>query len=161
MENAQVRWRKICCAVDFSDGAGLALELAAALARVHDADLVVLHSYSHPASRLADLYTVNASEAANIERRQHDTELERWRQRAEQLGAPRVQAAMMVGKPDQVIVDFAQREGVDLVVMGTHGRTGLKHVLMGSVAEHVVRRAPCPVLTTRAGAAQASHSAPG
>jgi nucleotide-binding universal stress UspA family protein len=47
------------------------------------------------------------------------------------------------------IVQYAQREQVDLIVMGTHGHVGLAHVLLGSVAEHVVRTAPCPVLTTR------------
>jgi nucleotide-binding universal stress UspA family protein len=47
------------------------------------------------------------------------------------------------------IVDYARREGFDLIVMGTHGRTGLKHVVMGSVAERVLRAAPCPVLVVK------------
>ena len=53
------------------------------------------------------------------------------------------------GIPFQTIVDTAGDRDVDLIVMGTHGRTGLTHVLMGSVAEKVVRLAPCPVLVTR------------
>jgi nucleotide-binding universal stress UspA family protein len=53
------------------------------------------------------------------------------------------------GVPFQAIIDTARDKGVDLIVMGTHGRTGLTHVLMGSVAEKVVRLAPCPVLVTR------------
>lgn len=53
------------------------------------------------------------------------------------------------GVPFQTIIDIARDKNVDLIVMGTHGRTGLTHVLMGSVAEKVVRLAPCPVLTTR------------
>jgi len=48
-------------------------------------------------------------------------------------------------------VRAAEKEGVDLIVMGTHGRTGLSHLLMGSVAEHVIRSALCPVLTVKAG----------
>ncbi len=55
----------------------------------------------------------------------------------------------MQGVPFQTILDTARDKGVDLIVMGTHGRTGLPHVLMGSVAEKVVRLAPCPVLVTR------------
>jgi nucleotide-binding universal stress UspA family protein len=53
------------------------------------------------------------------------------------------------GSPAQVIVDTAKRNGADLIVMGTHGRTGLAHMLIGSVAERVVRTAHCPALTVR------------
>jgi nucleotide-binding universal stress UspA family protein len=61
-------------------------------------------------------------------------------------------ARVAVGKPPDEILRVAQEEGVDLIVMGTHGRTGLRHVLLGSVAETVVRAAPCPVFTVRDGA---------
>jgi nucleotide-binding universal stress UspA family protein len=54
-----------------------------------------------------------------------------------------------VGHPADTIVRVAQQRSADLIVMGTHGRTGLQHVLLGSVAEKVVRLAPCPVLTVR------------
>jgi nucleotide-binding universal stress UspA family protein len=50
------------------------------------------------------------------------------------------------GRAQDVIVEVAQSRGVDLIVMGTHGRTGVRHLLLGSVAERVVRAAPCPVL---------------
>ena len=53
------------------------------------------------------------------------------------------------GPPTQTIVDTAGEQGVDLIIMGTHGRTGLAHVFLGSVAEHVVRQGPCPVLVVR------------
>ena len=53
------------------------------------------------------------------------------------------------GVPFQMIIDTAKEKAADLIIMGTHGRTGLTHVLMGSVAERVVRMAPCPVLVTR------------
>ena len=58
--------------------------------------------------------------------------------------------AILHGTPFHVIVDTAQRDHIDLIIMGTHGRTGLRHVLLGSVAERVVRLAPCPVLVARA-----------
>jgi nucleotide-binding universal stress UspA family protein len=57
------------------------------------------------------------------------------------------------GDPEQVILQTAQNQKADMIVMGTHGRTGLRRLLMGSVAEHVLRRATCPVLTIRQPAA--------
>lgn len=58
-------------------------------------------------------------------------------------------ADVVRGDPDDSIVDYAQEHGADLIVMGSHGRTGLRHLLMGSVAEHVLRHASCPVLIVR------------
>jgi nucleotide-binding universal stress UspA family protein len=58
-------------------------------------------------------------------------------------------SAIVYGVPFQGIIDTARDQHADLIVMGTHGRTGLRHVLVGSVAEKVVRLAPCPVLVTR------------
>jgi nucleotide-binding universal stress UspA family protein len=60
-------------------------------------------------------------------------------------------AEVALGHPAEAIVRVAQERGVDLIVMSTHGRTGLQHALMGSVAEKVVRLAPCPVLTVKRG----------
>ena len=60
-----------------------------------------------------------------------------------------VETAVVRGVPHGEILEYAADPGVDLVVMGTHGRTGLRHAVMGSVAEKVVRRSPCPVLTVR------------
>ena len=60
-----------------------------------------------------------------------------------------VESVVYAGRPAPTIVDHAAEGKFDLIVMGTHGRTGLSHLLMGSVAEHLVRTAPCPVLTVR------------
>jgi nucleotide-binding universal stress UspA family protein len=59
------------------------------------------------------------------------------------------QVVLKEGEPFVEIIQMAKRESTDLIVMGTHGRTGLDHVLFGSTAEKVVRKSPCPVLTTR------------
>jgi universal stress protein A len=59
------------------------------------------------------------------------------------------EAQVVVGNPADAILRVAQEHGVDLIVMGTHGRTGLQHLLLGSVAESILRHAPCPVLVTR------------
>lgn len=65
---------------------------------------------------------------------------------------------LVPGEPASAIVDFAKEMNVDLIVMGTHGRTGIKRVLMGSVAEAVVRNAPCPVLTYKPLASKSTRS---
>jgi nucleotide-binding universal stress UspA family protein len=75
--------------------------------------------------------------------------LEEWRDEAVRLGAPAVDVVKAVGEPAAEIVTFAAEQGVDLLVLGTHGRSGLEHALMGSIAERVVRKARCPVLTVR------------
>ena len=67
-----------------------------------------------------------------------------------------VQVQIAVGKPADEIVRVAREEKVDLIVMGTHGRTGVRHLLLGSVAEEVTRHAPCPVFTVRMAAVAAS-----
>jgi nucleotide-binding universal stress UspA family protein len=80
---------------------------------------------------------------------QAEKHLEEWRGEAVRLAGPGVRTQKAIGEPAAEIVSFARSAGVDLVVVGTHGRTGLEHALMGSVAERVVRRAHCPVLTVR------------
>src|SRR5262249_43964504 len=64
-------------------------------------------------------------------------------------GGLKAKPLLKVGSPFLEILHTAQAEGSDLIVLGTHGRTGIAHVLMGSVAERVVQKAPCPVLTIR------------
>jgi nucleotide-binding universal stress UspA family protein len=81
---------------------------------------------------------------------QAERHLEEWRAEAQRLaGTPGVAAERAIGEPAQEIVSWAAKNRVDLLVLGTHGRTGLEHALMGSIAERVVRRAHCPVLTVR------------
>lgn len=67
-----------------------------------------------------------------------------------------VQAKVAVGKPVEEILRVAREDKVDLIVMGTHGRTGMRHLLLGSVAEEITRHAPCPVFAVRIGADAAS-----
>ncbi len=142
-------WRKICCPVDFSEGSGEALRVAAAMSRLHDATLTVFHVFPQHLDLVAEAYSLTTAEAAERARQLRDNELERWRVRALEQGAPRVETAMATGEPYRAIVDYVAKNHVDLVVMGTHGRTGLRHLVIGSVAERVVRLAPCSVLTCR------------
>jgi nucleotide-binding universal stress UspA family protein len=80
---------------------------------------------------------------------QTDALLVRWKAEALADGAPRVATDKAVGEPAAEIVAAAQDGKFDVIVVGTHGRTGLAHVLLGSVAERVVRRATMPVITVR------------
>jgi nucleotide-binding universal stress UspA family protein len=148
MPNAD--WKRICCPIDFSDASRAAMEVAADLARRTGAELVLLHAYPIPGYTFPDGSVVASPKMMQDLADQAERHLEEWRGEAVRLvGAPRVSAEKAVGEPAAEIVSYARSAGMDLVVVGTHGRTGLEHALMGSVAERVVRRAHCPVLTVR------------
>jgi nucleotide-binding universal stress UspA family protein len=143
-------WKRICCPIDFSDASRAAMEVAADLARRFGAELVLLHAYPIPGYTFPDGSVVASPKMMQELADQAQRHLEEWRLDAERLaGGPRVAAEKGVGEPAAEIVTFAKENAVDLLVLGTHGRTGIEHALMGSIAERVVRRAHCPVLTVR------------
>lgn len=143
--------RKILVPLDFSAGAHAALDYAVDLFAAKGVELVVLHVvepvyYASP----ADLYGASANLSMLLDEqqrvaREHLAQLGR---KLEKKGV-QVRTLLQTGSPFQMIVDTADKLKVDLIVMATHGRTGLSHLLMGSVAEKVVRAARCPVLTVR------------
>ncbi|WP_242359913.1 universal stress protein [Anaeromyxobacter sp. SG17] len=137
---APLEWSRICCPVDFSEPAQAGLRVAADLCRRLGAELVLL--YADSAARVA----TELPPAGGL-----DGELSAWKETAERLGAPKVTVARAGGSPEVAIVEFATSGKVDLIVMGTHGRVDREHMLTGSVAEGVVRNAPCPVLTVHPG----------
>jgi len=142
-------WKRICCAVDFSDASRAAMETAADLAKRLGAELTLLHAYPIPGFTFPD-GSVVASPAMMQELAEGAARhLEAWRREAEALGIAGVGSERVVGEPAREIVEFARTRAVDLLVLGTHGRTGLEHALIGSVAERVLRKAPCAVLTVR------------
>ncbi len=141
--------RKILYPTDFSECSETALAYAIDFAREYGAKLTVLHVVQVP-----DPYGPYEAWAFN----RHAVEeqlLEVSRQHiAEQLEGKvpmgvEVDVQTAAGLPSRVIVDLAERDAYDLLVVGTHGRGGFTHIIMGSVAERVVRHAPCPVLTVR------------
>lgn len=145
-----VEWKKICCPVDFSEGSEAALELAADLARRFGAQLTVLHVYQPPHTAIPvegavyvpqDFFESMAEKVTQ--------ELADWKRRAEKRSEGSVTATMLSGLPFAEIKRYAKEGRFDLIVMGTEGRTGLRHLFLGSVAERVVRLADCPVLTVR------------
>jgi nucleotide-binding universal stress UspA family protein len=142
---------KIMCSVDFSPGSQQAMRTAVRLANEHDAELVLVHAWYLPPTAFAGTY-VYAPDIVQTMSDDAQHALENAVGEARKLGARRVTSRMMNGLPWQQIVEAARREpDLGLLVIGTHGRTGLSRVLLGSVAELVVRHAPCPVLTVRPG----------
>jgi nucleotide-binding universal stress UspA family protein len=140
---------KIVCPVDFSPCSREALRVAAELARDASAPLVLAHVWEPPRWATGEIQLAPGIVQDLVDA--EEAELARWKVTARQLGAREVAVRFLTGVPWDEIVTLAQSDpGIDLVVMGTHGRTGIKHVLLGSVAEKVVRHAPCAVLVVRA-----------
>jgi nucleotide-binding universal stress UspA family protein len=146
---ARLDWKRILCPVDFSETARAAMETAIELAEKFGAEVVLVHAYPIPGYTFPDGSAVASSRMLQDLADEAARHLEEWRQLAVKGGAQRVSVETAVGDPAGEIVRIAQDWKADLVVMGTHGRTGIEHALMGSIAERVVRRAKCPVLTVR------------
>jgi universal stress protein A len=140
--------KKILVPVDFSDCAKKALRYAIPFAELHRAEIVLL--YVAPSSTyvggeygMIDVTALDADLRATGEKRLKDFAVE-------EIPAKLVsQTVVRGGSATTEIVDLAEKLPADLIVISTHGYSGLKHVLLGSVAEHVVRHAPCPVLVVR------------
>jgi nucleotide-binding universal stress UspA family protein len=140
----QLSWDRILCPVDFSEESRAALRVAADFAKRCGAELTLLHAHG----RHTHLVEQVATEQARPHR--DSGALEQWKSDAESLGVARAATASVPGDPRVVIVQHAQENGFDLIVMGTHGRTGRQRLLIGSVAENVVRSSRVPVLTVHA-----------
>ena len=140
--------RKILCPIDFSPSSRAAMHAAAELARQRRATLVLVHIYE-PRAWLASPDV--PSRVVQEMRDQLETSFTAWKAEARGDGALEVVGAIHQGVPWDRIVALAQDDPeVDLIVMGTHGRSGTEHAAIGSVAERVVRHAPCAVLVVRA-----------
>jgi nucleotide-binding universal stress UspA family protein len=128
---------------DFSENSEFAFRLACSLARDYNARLVLLHAIPPPMIIYAG-GPVPAETWPSIEEVK-----EKLRQLEGQAHRVRVEAQVMEGDPVDMILRAAEETHSDMIVMGTHGRTALARLLLGSVAEGVIRKAPCPVLTAK------------
>jgi universal stress protein A len=142
---------RILVPTDFSATADAALDYARALAGRVGASLRVLHVLDDQFLIGSFAGEVYVPEVPNVQEALRDAAERLLSQRItprdrEQLA---VETRIVVGRPFRAIVDEALAMDADLIVMGTHGRTGIQHLLLGSVAERIVRTAPCPVLTVR------------
>jgi nucleotide-binding universal stress UspA family protein len=140
----------VLLATDFSEASAAALEYAKAIAKAFGARIHVLHVLEDLA---AHAWTTEVYVAAlpGV----HEEMERQARERLAAVFTPEEQASYSVttelrtGSPFVEVVRYAREEKIDLIVMGTHGRGPIAHMLLGSVAERVVRKAPCPVLTVR------------
>jgi nucleotide-binding universal stress UspA family protein len=130
---------------DFSQSASEALRIACSLASQHAAKLILLHVAQRPVSSVAGM-SVPPPPPPTVDWSGLRAELHAL---VEGIKNVSVETRLLEGEPASSIVDLARDVGADLIVIGSHGRTGLSRVLMGSVAEHVVRKAGCPVLTVK------------
>jgi nucleotide-binding universal stress UspA family protein len=146
-------FNRILAPTDFSEDSKLALSYAVTLAQKFSAEIVVVHVDQPLAPVMVselnpglDVSTMNriAEEGRLLALKELDATTAQLRE-----SGVKARGLMRVGAPFLEIIHAAQNEAAELIVMGTHGRTGLAHVLMGSVAERVVNKAPCPVLTVR------------
>lgn len=153
------RIKKILAPTDFSELSKLGIRYALELARDTSAEVIIYHSidfgdeWSAPKRQ-----AVPYSDILEDSRKKLESFLaENF---ADSMNLVEVRKSAEIGTPTKSIAEKAASEGVDLIVMSTHGRTGLEHMILGSVSEKVVARAPCPVLVVpRAGRAGAAAKA--
>jgi len=144
-------FRRILVPTDFSPASQAALAQARQLAEHFGSSLQIVHVAEEPASSSG--FVADGFAPASDDMR--EGQLARARQTLAALVSAsdrkrlHVRTDVLTGVAATAIVDYAAATGTNLIVMGTHGRTGLAHLLMGSVAEHVVRTAPCAVLIVR------------
>ena len=139
--------KKILCPVDHSECSYLALKYAISLALKDEAKLYLMHVID---SRLYDteMYKFSPYKLNEIDESKIRTDLMKSLPEGT-TDVLEVETIVVKGVPFNEIINASTEIGADLVVIGTHGRTGISHVMLGSVAEKVVRKAPCPVLTVR------------
>ena len=128
---------------DFSENSEFAFRVACALARDYNARLILLHVIPPPTMIYAG-GPIPAETWPSTEEAQ-----EKLRQLEGRAHKVRVESQVLEGDPVDMILRAAEETGSDVIVMGTHGRTGLGRLLLGSVAESVIRKAPCPVLSAK------------
>ncbi len=149
-ETGMIKIGKILCPTDFSELSSQALRYAKSFTKSFDATLHMLYvvdeSYQYwmamgpntiPAGPSTEDLVQAGKEQMKAFRQEHLADLSK------------VVTEVRLGRPFMEIIHYAREQAVDLIVIGTHGRGGISHVLMGSTAEKVVRKAPCPVLSIR------------
>lgn len=141
------KYKKVLFCTDFSQNSDCAFDYAFGIAKRDDGILYILHVIPETPNqyRLERHFT-----PSQLEKMQQTLKEERERMYEERYlsqirDRDKVRVVTEAGKEEDKIIDFIKREGIDIVVLGTHGRTGIEHVFLGSVAEKVVRRSPVPV----------------
>jgi len=149
-EDAMITLKNILVATDFSEPSDAAVTYGRELATRFGATLHVLHAAENLIGRFgAETYSATAPDLqdrleADARRRLNELLID-----SDNSGPSSIPVLLTASSPALAIVDYAKEKSIDLIVVGTHGRGGLAHLVVGSVAERVVRLAPCPVLTVR------------
>jgi nucleotide-binding universal stress UspA family protein len=150
---AMHRITKILAPVDFSESSRAALDRALVFAESFNAPIEVLHVWEVPQTVRPDLLVwmegSDGKPVGEIVADEATRQMDEFLARLSPEQRARVKARLVDGDPVDTILELAKSERFDLIVMGTHGRRGLSHLLIGSVAEKVVRQSSCPVLTVR------------
>ncbi|MGQ0635184.1 MAG: universal stress protein [Planctomycetaceae bacterium] len=144
-----IRLKRILFPTDFSTNAKCAQDYACELARQFQAELHVLYVLQDVSLVMPEPGLMMTIPALNVEEMKQSALRALKTVPDSQWPAEKVVRTTRMGAPFVEIVRYAAENAIDLIVMGTHGRSGLPHVLLGSVAEKVVRKAGCPVLTVR------------
>ncbi|MEI7820653.1 MAG: universal stress protein [Verrucomicrobiota bacterium] len=146
MTPAQFHIRRILVPIDFSEHSQKALRYALAFARQFEAEVMLVHIVEQMVYPGDWMYPPLAATDFEAEKR------EKMISRLQALDAGsgiRTKHIVRLGRAWQEVIEIAQEMKCDMIILATHGYTGLKHALLGSVAEKIVRHAPCPVLTVR------------
>lgn len=139
--------RKILVPLDFSECSRKALAYAIPLAKQFDAALILLNVVE-PCYPTGDVMGLDAAFVTDQARQAAGKEMALWLKDEIPQGI-QAQSVVRIGSPYDEIVHVAESMALDLIVLSTHGRTGIKHVVLGSITEKVVRHANCPVLVVR------------
>lgn len=142
---------RILVPIEYSDNCATALELSGRLAERLGAELVVMHVWERPSFVTEDLMVeheeLGRRTLADLVAFTAREDLRAFMQRVRLPPSVKLTTRLVSGEPAHAILEHVRSEGVDLIVVATHGRTGFRHFLMGSIAEKMVRLSPVPVLT--------------
>lgn len=141
-------FRKILCPVDFSQFTQDVINYAVDLAKKYGAELHVMHVVPNMTYFTPYESFLTPENLVVIEKNIQDEVEKKFTRLLKHDDVP-TKTAIRTGAPFVEIIDYAKTESIDLIVMGTHGHSGLEHILIGNVAEKVVRKSPCPVMTIR------------
>jgi universal stress protein A len=141
------KYKKVLFCTDFSESSDCAFDYAFGIAKRDEAFLYILHIISvNPHASYIDNYMTKAywdelkiTMQQDLDKKYNDQYLSQIKDKA------KVKTITKSGREDEEILKFARNEDIDIIVIGTHGRTGIEHVFVGSVAEKIIRRSPIPV----------------
>lgn len=140
-------FKKILCPVDFSQFSQEVVDYAVDLAIKYGAELHIMHVIPNMTYFTPYESFLTPENLVAIEKHIQD-QVENDFEKVLKQNVP-AKKVIRTGVPFVEIIDYAKSESIDLIVMGTHGRSGIEHILIGNVAEKVVRKSPCPVMTIR------------